>query len=67
MELPPIEDRAADGHMPAIFGQSHELLAEVARRAAREAADAHVRAGRLAPTRSTEPPETKKPADGGES
>lgn len=37
-----------------IFGQSHALMAEVASQAAREAAEGHVRAGRLAPVHGAE-------------
>lgn len=38
----------------SIFGQSHALLAEVGTQAAREAANGHVRAGRLAPAMQTD-------------
>ena len=64
MSIPPSDDGAAAQRMPAIFGQSHDLLAEVASRAAREAAEEHVRAGRLAPTRRPEESVPPNSADG---
>lgn len=51
----PANDNMAGGERQlSIFGQSHALLAEVATQAAREAADGHLRAGRLAPAMHTE-------------
>ena len=38
----------------SIFGQSHALLAGVASKAARDAAERHVRAGRLAPAQEAD-------------
>jgi hypothetical protein len=67
MNVSPIDESAASERVPAIFGRSHELLAEVARRAAHQAADEHVRAGRLASACPAEEPGTTQPADRGKS
>lgn len=51
--IAPANDDARVGERALpIFGQPHAVLAEVAAQAAREAAEGHVRAGRLAPTPS---------------
>lgn len=40
----------------SILGQSHALLAEVASKAAQDAAEGHILAGRLAPAQETDGP-----------
>ena len=49
LELTQMSENLNDVGTPTIFGQSHALLAELAEKAARAAAEDHVRAGRLAP------------------
>lgn len=65
MRVPANDRPDADKGAPTILGQAHELLAEVATRAAREAADEHVRAGRLTPERQDGQPGGTHPVDGG--
>ncbi len=50
MKAPTNDNARAGERALSIFGQSHAVLAEVASQAAREAAEGHVRAGRLAPS-----------------